>query len=732
MSLWNKLHQETTEAEKKRGADQCFIGHEFHNQDLRAKLFRALGALNLKPYFADKEVTGDYLLHKICKKIWVTRASIIDLTSANPNVYFELGVAIGLNKPVFIVLKDGETVPPLLQNFVKLRFSSYARLERDLVAQVPSWLEHSIDHHLRYNTHCHFVNALCRDRQRMTPQRQYLVLDELAQTAGRGQPTVGGDADLRAELPEALARFQYTPLFLDDIAPQDGLRFCDYCRALRDSRFALCHLHPQTTLNVYLLLGLTNGLDLPSLLLTKQTESWQLPSMLWGLDYFNYHSYTDIEQRLGDSVEAFVQRHRSQPLYGKKLFFTPPTRQPDLEPTTLAWPIIDIAQILGRSEEAVETYLDGVEGIEFAATPAISYMSSGNRKLSIYGLTEEDQAEIEFEDGAAIAILRSFDGDQKPTEAEAIQSLAQAVPTTPPTTRLGQLRYWEPFATFGGLLLHFNTDQTIVNYIHIASQAGIWAIREQLGIESVESDVKSMETRLNEITDLPLEEQTAKLKQLISELETAGDLHNLYRLLNLALHAPTDRDLIALVTALIQSFSHLYNNEGLRRALELILALDSDNSKNTLLRLLVDAYEQLGRTDKAAQISYLIHNVSKPGNMLEEAKAETLHTETSATESMDVLEAKTDIETAEETYDALTWLDELINQDPQEPTGTQDLETISSQEDELPDWLTESSKTTIETAEETDELPDWLTESSKTTIETAEETYDALTWLDED
>ena len=327
MSLISRLLQEISKEEKRTGESQCFIGHEFRHKDLRVKLECALERLDLQAYFADREVTGEFILTKVCKKILVTRASIVDLTMANPNVYFELGVAIGLNKPVFVVLKHGTPVPPLLENFVKLRFISYAGLERELVEQVPGWLEQSIEHHLLYSTHCHFVNVLCRNRQRITPKRRYLVIDQIEDAEEAGQPTLTHDADLRAELPAALDRFHFDPIFLDDVALQDTFRLCDYCRTMRDGSFALCHLSRRTSPNVYLLLGLVTGLNIPSLLMVHEERDkkgrplFEIPTMLRGLDAFYYEHSVDISERLGNEVEGFLNLHKGKPLVHRTLVF---------------------------------------------------------------------------------------------------------------------------------------------------------------------------------------------------------------------------------------------------------------------------------------------------------------------------------------------------------------------------------------------------------------------------
>lgn len=320
MSILAQVLQEISAEEKRAGEQQCFISHEFSQLDLRAKLERALGRLGLEAYFADHEVTGEFILTKVCRKILSTRASIVDLSKASPNVYFELGAAIGLNKPIFVVLRSGIPVPPLLDRFVKLRFSSFAALEQDLAEQVPAWLEESIEHHLRYTTHCHFVNVLCPDRQRFSPRRQFLVLDEIESIDEAGQSCRIVDPDMRAELLPALERFDFAPRFLDQVPSGEGFRLCDYCRALRDSDFALGHLARQTTTNVYLLLGLVTGLvELPSLLLVREpaepgAPEVRVPAVLLGLDAFHYRHLVEIGERLGSAVDGFLHRHKSRPI----------------------------------------------------------------------------------------------------------------------------------------------------------------------------------------------------------------------------------------------------------------------------------------------------------------------------------------------------------------------------------------------------------------------------------
>ena len=459
MDLIYRLTQEISDEERRTGEKQCFIGHEFRQKDLRVKLERALSSLGLQAYFADEEVTGDFILTKVCKKILVTRASIVDLTTANPNVYYELGIAIGLNKPVFVVLKRGASVPSLLESFVKLHFTSYAGLERELVKQVPDWLKNSIEHHLLYNTHCHFVNALCPDRQRVNPQRGYLIIDQVESTDEAGQPILTHDPDLYAELPDALNRFHFTPRFLDEVPAQDRkYRLCDHCLTLRDSSFTLCHLTRCTSSNAYLLLGLATGLDTPSLMMVHQERDkdnkplLEIPTMLLGLDAFYYEHTVDISEFLADRVEVFLNRLKSRPLSGKQLPFPDLARRLDVELVPEIPALIEVREILGQPVEVVTDLLGGPKSTD----------RNDYRLLNEYQVGEET-VQVEFHNEIAAFVSCGLGSLGLTEDEQALRQLGLSPLALPPTiiNRQLHLKRWEPFEPFGRLTLYYSDDRTV-------------------------------------------------------------------------------------------------------------------------------------------------------------------------------------------------------------------------------------------------------------------------------
>lgn len=469
MALISRLAQEITDEERQAGESQCFIGHEFHRRYLRTKLEGVLQEVGLHAYLADKEVTGEHVLDKVCRKILVSRASIVDLTAANPNVYFELGVAIGLNKPVFIVLKCGSEVPPLLESFVKLRFTSYDGMERHLAEQIPGWLEQSVEHHLLYSTHCHFVNVFCPERQRLNHQRKYLVIDQIESINEANQSVLIPDPDLRAELPPALDRFHFEPTFLDEIPTQDkGYRLCDYCCALRECDFSLCHVTRRTSPNAYLLLGLATGLDVPGLILIHEERDrsnqplFEVPVVLRGVDAFYYQELVDIAELLAERVEVFLNRLNSRPLSGKRLLFSAQVRRLDLESVPEVSALVDVRGILGQPIEAVTDTLG-----EPQSTDRREY-----RVLNEYRVGEET-VQIEFH-GEVAAFVSCELGSLGLTEDEqALRQLGLSPPAMPPTIDNRQLRLkqWEPCEPFGRLTIYYDNDRTIRSVAVVTREA---------------------------------------------------------------------------------------------------------------------------------------------------------------------------------------------------------------------------------------------------------------------
>ena len=76
-----------------------------------------------KVFKADEQYSNGDILCKICKAIQEAQNIIINISEQNPNVMFELGLAYGLNKNVFLI-KDEESA--VISDLKGLEYTSYS------------------------------------------------------------------------------------------------------------------------------------------------------------------------------------------------------------------------------------------------------------------------------------------------------------------------------------------------------------------------------------------------------------------------------------------------------------------------------------------------------------------------------------------------------------------------------------------------------------------------------
>jgi len=320
MKLVDRLLQGLSEEERQNSEHLCFVAHEFTNKDIRLRLTHALEIADLKPYFADMELTVDLMLRKICQKILATRAFIVDVSKPNSNVFFELGLAIGFNKPILAIAKEGCKLPGFLEPFVPFRFAFYADLEQELSKKMPLWFATAAEVDTLYSSHCHFLNVLCEDRNRISPGRSYFLLEETY--TNDEQMATRSDADLRQALLTGLSRFDFQMALFDNVEVTSDFRFCDLCRASRDAKFGIVNISKNTTAAVYLFAGLYLGLGIDFLLLvhdSNEPDKKIVPRLLQGLDYLPYKNFTELQENLPDKLEEFLNSIKTRPLIDRVL-----------------------------------------------------------------------------------------------------------------------------------------------------------------------------------------------------------------------------------------------------------------------------------------------------------------------------------------------------------------------------------------------------------------------------
>lgn len=122
--------------------DAAFIVMRFSQNDENDHVFLygirpALGKLKIKCIRADNQITSGQLLEKIKKNIEKSRFVIIKVDSNNLNVYFELGLAMGLNKDILLISQEDLVLhlPTDLINWECLTYSegNYDQLKNKVI-----------------------------------------------------------------------------------------------------------------------------------------------------------------------------------------------------------------------------------------------------------------------------------------------------------------------------------------------------------------------------------------------------------------------------------------------------------------------------------------------------------------------------------------------------------------------------------------------------------------------
>ena len=120
---------------------EYFVAHEFSRaevDDLRKAIAKALAGSGLRAYYADNEVREGHIFRdKILPKIGATRFGIYDLSNPEkPNVFMELGAAMGMGKSYFIICRRGTKLPSDVQGLDRIEYDSYSHLTRELKAKI--------------------------------------------------------------------------------------------------------------------------------------------------------------------------------------------------------------------------------------------------------------------------------------------------------------------------------------------------------------------------------------------------------------------------------------------------------------------------------------------------------------------------------------------------------------------------------------------------------------------
>jgi hypothetical protein len=120
-----------------REQPQVFVAYpySFPADDYREVFNSIRDDFGVEFVFADEQITNKHILVKIVGMIEAAAFSLFDITTWNPNVALELGVAVGAELDYYILFNPAqgdEGVPADLGGIDRIQYSSYSELREGL------------------------------------------------------------------------------------------------------------------------------------------------------------------------------------------------------------------------------------------------------------------------------------------------------------------------------------------------------------------------------------------------------------------------------------------------------------------------------------------------------------------------------------------------------------------------------------------------------------------------
>jgi len=117
---------------------KLFVGYPYSlpAEDYRKPFSELEESFPVKFVFADAEITNKQLLDKVALMIQSARFSLFDVSGWNPNVTLELGIAVGQQRPYYLLFNPanspGGQPPADLGGLDRIQYGSYAELGKGL------------------------------------------------------------------------------------------------------------------------------------------------------------------------------------------------------------------------------------------------------------------------------------------------------------------------------------------------------------------------------------------------------------------------------------------------------------------------------------------------------------------------------------------------------------------------------------------------------------------------
>lgn len=278
-------------------ANQYFVSHGFESDtlaDWRDTLTEALAHASktqalLMPYFSGDSILGGFRLCGICEKLYATRFSVFLIPpSGDRNVYLELGIAIGLGAPFFLIQHHEAKIPSILEGLSRYESKGTFRTMRKELAGAVEEYDFG-------------VVRLIKDLPAAGSQQKYLI------AAG----DLIDDEDFEASITDAI-KIKYprletvSPTKLSQSAGPPWI-IDQLIDTIQNTRFGIYRVNENCSSATFVALGISIGLNRP-ILMIKDTKK-EVPLDLRGIRFYEFPNFMALEREVVEKHASFFTRY---------------------------------------------------------------------------------------------------------------------------------------------------------------------------------------------------------------------------------------------------------------------------------------------------------------------------------------------------------------------------------------------------------------------------------------
>jgi hypothetical protein len=278
--------------------NEYFVSHGFTSDllaDWRETLTNTLvkasdGQDAIQAYFSGDKLLGGFRLCGICDKLYTTRFSMFLLPpSQDRNVYLELGIAIGLGSPFFLVQHHEAKIPPVLDALSRYTKGGLFRtMRKELAGQIEEYDFGVV----------HFIANL----PPAGSQSQYLIAGgELIE-----------DEDFAGSITDALGN-SYPHLQAVSLNQLLGISsgaktvLEQLVESIQTSRFAIYRVDEECSATTFLALGISIGLNRPFLMIHRSNR--EVPLDIRGMGMYQFPNFVTLENEIIPRHQDFFNRY---------------------------------------------------------------------------------------------------------------------------------------------------------------------------------------------------------------------------------------------------------------------------------------------------------------------------------------------------------------------------------------------------------------------------------------